>query len=382
MIELGQHYRFVFSIGGFYDFISYGQLVSFLMIEEVGNVLPTFQLEVDLIEEDVIRVMNEGNVLQVAYGRDMDSMVTTKLRIMRLDTTNTGADKRKVVVKGFFDAVNFLNSSRQRIFKDRKSIDVIREVVGDYFRFLPNKLTCQDNQTWIQPSISDKKFVNELWLHMDAKSVPLVGISSDGEFIMKGIDELNDSKWTLHYGSLQGDTYIPYDNDYSVEVRSGFINAWYGYGRSKKLYEWEEGNQSLTEEEAEVFMAHSKYLNRDASSVMKYDNASFLNDNVHPNYWKSYMKNMSYLAVGSSVKLTVRTTDYFFPVKVLDTAVILDQKMDMQPRESSTFLAGRYVISKVCRSISANTYAMTLEMHRDALNMITGALKKDKTDVS
>lgn len=374
MIEVKNQYRFVFSIGEFDDFISVSQLVSFLMIEEVGNVLPTFQLEVDLIEEDVIRVLNEGNILRVSFGRDMDSMIETRLRIMRLDTTLIGADKRKVIVRGFFDALGYLNVSKQRIFKEKKSIDVIEEVVKDYFEFDSNKLKCSDLQTWIQPNTSDKKFVNELWLHMNAPSVPLVGISTDGIFIMKGVDELDDVKWTLSHADLRDEFYIPYDNTYSVEVRSGFINAWYGYGRTKKLYDWELGNQSIVEEKADVFLAQAMHLNRDASIASKYDNASFMNDNVHSKYWESYMRNMAYLSVGSSVKLSVRCTNYFFPVKVLDTAVIIDQRTDVQ-RTASDFLAGRYVVSKVCRSISANTCLMTLEMHRDSLNMITGDFK-------
>ena len=54
MIDFKGQFRFVFSIADFDDFLSAGQVITFTVFEEAGNVLPSFRLEIKLIEEDVI----------------------------------------------------------------------------------------------------------------------------------------------------------------------------------------------------------------------------------------------------------------------------------------------------------------------------------------
>ncbi len=376
MIDIKGQFRFVFSIADFDDFLSAEQVITFTVFEEAGNVLPSFRLEIKLIEEDVIKVMNEGNILQVSYGRDQDHMRTCDLRILRMDTYPDGDHFRRVLLSGLIDAIGWLNVTHCRGFKDKTSLDVIDEVAADYFTVDLRGNTARDTMLWLQPGITNKRFINEVWLHSHIPdSTPLVGITADKRFLLRSTTQLKDIDWRLVYGDLTDDKDIPYQSNYHVEMRSGFINSWYGYGREKKLVDWESGNVVFDNEEAEVFLAQAKTLNRMEEITPRFDNASFLNDNVHENYWSAFMRNLSYLTMGSSVKLVVRVTDYYFDVDVLDSVLFLDRRQDDKKEEVIEFFSGRYVVSKVVRNLSSSQFTMSLELCRETLNSGKGDLR-------
>lgn len=376
MVDIKGQFRFVFSIGEFDDFLSSEQVETFTVIEEVGNVLPSFRLEIKLIEEDVIKVFNEGNVLKVSYGRDQDHMRSCELRVLRMDTYPDGDDFRRVLLSGLVDAVGWLNTSYCRYYQNKTSLDVIQEVGGEYFDVVLNGNTARDTMTWLQPGITNKRFINEVWLHSNIPdTVPLVGITADKRFIIRTTRQLKEIDWRLVYSGLNGHTDIPYQSNYHVEVRSGFMNSWYGYGRDKKLFDWEMGNTVFENQQAEVFLAQARTLNRSSGVKTRFDNASFINDNVHDNYWAAFMRNLSYLVSGSSVKLMVRVVDYYFDVDILDSVIFLDRRQDDKKEEVIEFFSGRYVVGKVVRNLSNRQFTMGLELYREALNSGKGEMR-------
>lgn len=87
------------------------------------------------------------------------------------------------------------------------------------------------------------------------------------------------------------------------------------------------------------------------------------------------MRNLSYLTMGSSVKLVVRVTDYYFDVDVLDSVLFLDRRQDDKKEEAIEFFSGRYVVSKVVRNLSSSQFTMSLELCRETLNSGKGDLR-------
>ena len=150
----------------FKDFLSFEQLLTFTIIEEAGNVLPTFRLEMKLIEEEIIKRFNEGCVLTMSYGRDDQHMKTSYLRIMRMDTYPVGNIERAVMLRGFVDAMGWLNTTHCDYYPNMTAIEVIQATAGQFFRVDTNGLVSQDRMTWIQPNISFKRFINEVWMHI------------------------------------------------------------------------------------------------------------------------------------------------------------------------------------------------------------------------
>ena len=153
------------------------------------------------------------------------------------------------------------------------------------------------------------------------------------------------------------------------------MNSWYGYGRDKKLFDWEMGNTVFENQQAEVFLAQARTLNRSSGVKTRFDNASFTNDNVHDNYWAAFMRNLSYLVSGSSVKLMVRVVDYYFDVDILDSVIFLDRRQDDKKEEVIEFFSGRYVVGKVVRNLSNRQFTMGLELYREALNSGKGEMR-------
>lgn len=380
MISINDQLIFVFNIGEYDDFLAFEQLVTFSIIEEAGNVLPSFLLEMELIEEEVIKAFNEGNPLFVEYGRDLEHLKMCRLRILRMDTNPAGNDKRMVLLRGLLDEMGWLNTTHCNLYPNMTALEVMRKVAEPYFLF-DTTLTSQDRMNWIQPNISNKRFVNEVWMHTNLPgAAPLVAITADKRFIVKSTAQLNNEiKWKLTSGNLIDDTFIPYQGGYSLESRSGFFNSWFGYGRHKKVFDWEAGNTIFSDQDVKVFLAQAKSLNRQADTKPRYDNASFRNDNVHPAYWDAFLRNMSYLTSGSSVKLTCRVVNYYFDVSVLDSVLFLDRIQgvgeNQSKQEAQRFVSGRYVVSKVVRNISNRQYAMMLELNKETMNEEEGGLR-------
>ena len=95
MIGVEGQYIFRFSIGEFEDFISNDDLVYFNLIEEAGNVLPTFELTFTSANEKLLSTLNEGNILQVSFGRELDHLIDVELIISKNNSNRAGEDLRE-----------------------------------------------------------------------------------------------------------------------------------------------------------------------------------------------------------------------------------------------------------------------------------------------
>jgi hypothetical protein len=349
----------------------------FKIIEESGNVLPSFELVFKVKDEKILSYLNEGTDFKVTYGRDTDSTTDSMLMVLNKSYSRQGKDSRVLRATGLYAAPNYISGSGLKITTPLSSVEVMKQVVSKYFKPVFNLEVSNDVQTWIQHNVSDKTFVNELWLRSYVEGSFLAcGISSSGEFILKDIrqDLQNKHDWRFTSSpTLKND--ILYDGDFGIEDSSGFLNNWMGYGRERMVYNLETGENELTTEEMLPILSLTKKLSRRAGIEERFASSATRNDNVHRYYWASYLNNLMKLVMMSAIKVKIGFGNKDVPIKILDKVMLNDDSVGAFGNEASEFHSGLYYVSKVVRTLQNRQVYTICEMCRESLGNIKGDLK-------
>jgi hypothetical protein len=371
MIQVQGSYLFRFSIATQSDFISEANFITFTLVEEAGNFLPTFQLAFYLQNDDILRYLNEGNNLTVSFGRDSSVLVDAKLAITKCVSQRVGEGKRYVSVVGMYSALDYLNNSQFFISDAKSGVEVIRDIVSKYFKPVFNISASNDLQRWISPGISDRRFVEQMWHHSYLPdSFIAVGISSDGQFILKDVKAELKTKydWNLTKEVRVGGVDLTFNNDAVTESNTGFINSWLGYGKSNTVYDLEAGTQETITSVPEPVVALTKQLARRANVEAKNASSCIQNDNVHSNYWLASLQNLTSLASFSAISVTLSYSGGFFPMRVLDKVMFSDDDIQSRRNASAEFHSGIYFISRISRTLANRQLNTVLLLVRESFN--------------
>lgn len=374
MISVEGQYIFIFSLADKGDFIDEDDLISFLLVEEAGNVLPTFDFGFTTKDETILRYLNEGNNLKISFGKDKDSLIDIELVISSFVFHRAGESKLVIEIKGLYSALPYISTGKIRTINS-SGIAAINQVVSDYFIPDFNIIASSDSQNWIQHNIPDKKFVNEIWMHSYlANSFIGVGISSNGEFILKDMKALVAEDPSYRFTTnIEKDTDIYYDGDYVVTSNAGFLNHWIGYGRQKHLFTIEEGSELNSLQSSESLLALTGTLARSAAISKRIAQAGVLSDNVHANYWNAFLQNLQSLAIFSSCQITLSFHNIYIPLRILNLVMFLDTGIGQ--KQATEYYSGKYFVSKVARSISNRQFTTTVQLSRESLSDSRGELR-------
>jgi hypothetical protein len=376
MIGVDGQYLFRFKLGERDDFIREEDLILFKLVEEAGNVLPTFVLSFTTYEDDIIQYIHEGSDLEVSFGKDRSGMVDIKLIITRVEPIRSGDQKRMIAVTGMMSAMSYLAADRTLITDSVSGIEAMKLVASKYFDTSStfNIEKSSGKMRWIQPNIPDRAFVNHCWMHSDVTdSFCAVGISSDGKFICKDIKKDLKTKFKWRFTSdIREDYDINYDGDFTIDLNSGMMNNWVGYPREKVVYNLEEGTSEAVMESTSPITALTKEIARRADIEKRYAMAGMINENVHENFWRAYLRNLSHLAMFSQVNVVLSFGNRFLPIRVLDQVMFKEDSVSRPKQESSEFLSGVYYVSKVARIVQNRQFATTVQICRESFNQLKG----------
>ncbi len=297
-----------------------------------------------------------------------------KFIIHNSSTNRFGQGKITCVANGTLSALSY-HANNLLITPKQDGHTTIKQVTSKQFIFDTNILVPpSDTMNWIQPNISDKKFVSDVWLHTYIPdSFIATGISMDNHFIIRDVKKKFNAgitDWNLT-SNVTTDKDINYDGDYSHDSKAGFINAWMGYTREKPIYDLDSGEFSLVSQEVKPLIAITDKLMRRADIEKKNAEIGVKNSNIHDNYWKAYLANLSSLAVFSTIKLSVSFQNQFKRVRLLDS--IMFKEVDTQNSHASMeYSSGLYIVSKVGRILSNKQYITVLELCRESINQPLG----------
>jgi hypothetical protein len=197
----------------------------------------------------------------------------------------------------------------------------------------------------------------------------MIGITSNGIFRIRSLKEMlvgGGYDWVFAYGTTSESTAtnILYNYDAVVESETGFHNMWSGYDRTKTVYNLVTGETEITQPSINSSFITSQ-LDRLAITTRSVE-AGAINENVHSNYWKSYLDNLSNLVRFSSTVVKLTFDHFYYPIKILDLAMF--REPDLNNVVSIETYSGLYIVSKITRTISSKKLNTAVTLTREALN--------------
>jgi len=381
-IEVKDHFYFSFSVGDLEDFLGVDTLDRFRVIERAGNRLPEFDFAFKTNDDSVLANINESINISVRYGKTKEGLSVSTLNPVTMETMKVGSNLRLIGMTGFLASLGYQNNAEKETYPSKKASEVIYEVVNRHFKTNNIEIdeSDDDSMTWIQPNHIDKRFVSDVWLHSNyGNSFPVVGITMDEKFLLKDFRKLAAKQpydWRLITGTMTDPAKdIPLDGDIFIKSRAGMINSWVGYGRKKLVFNLEDGDSELIDEEVQNIIAETDGLSRRADIESRLAKMGVLNDNCHEYYWRAYQWNISNLAVFSSLQGHAAFSGFFEPVRVLNVVEYNEDQTDTLSELREDHVSGRYIVTRVVRTLAAGNLSTVLQFCRESMNDLKGDVR-------
>jgi hypothetical protein len=383
MISVEGSYTATFKIAEFDDFLDRSNFVRCIIVEETGNVLPTFELQFFLNKNSqtdmkLINYLNEGNIIEIVIGREEPYLTNVRMIITHKIIVATGDERYSVVLTGIYNAFEYLSDCKM-LGANGDGVTVLKQVVQEHFLTDFNLLTSKDvAQDWIQPNIPDKQFVDELWMHSYIpNSFIMTAITCDGIFKLKDMKELLKAdpkyQWVLTNATAQKPNELTYSGDFLVETETGITNVWVGFGREKTVLNSDTGEQSLITQDINPMLSQTSKVDRTSAVTHRVDAFGLLNDNVHLKYWDAYWQNLRNLIVFSSMSIQLSVPYFNIPPRVLDM-VFLSESPGLGP-DPASYNAGLYLITRVAINLTKEMITLSIRLNREGLNELQGDLQ-------
>jgi hypothetical protein len=364
------------TIGGNIDFLGREDFYGLTIVEEAGNVLPTFSLTFKSDNEKLIQSMNEGNQLELKFGKTFDSLKDIQLTTTKLKLMKEGAEFRIYEATGFCAEVDYVTEHELAVVSQKSGIEAVIETAGNFFAQVnANIQKSNGKQSWIRHNISGKAFVNKCAMHSDlGTSFPMIAITAENEFILKDFETATaggglDYDWRFTKNLIDPARDILFDSDYLHTSKAGFVNSWIGYGRETIAYDVVSGESQIVFEQPETVLALAKELDKATSITERYGGTQILSDNVHENYWNAYNHNLIQLANLSKIDCLLSFTDEYYEIKPLDL-IMFNDKATEETSAAGEYTSGLYLCSKVVRKIESDRLLTTVMLNREAFNSV------------
>jgi hypothetical protein len=373
-IEIVGQYYLKIDIGNREDFIMPNNLKKFVLIEEAGNVLPVFELYcvVDETDSDLWKVLNENQDVKITMGKDSNNTESGTFYITKLKIFPNATNNVELALTGMLKQINYIAKRYNEITDEKNSIDVIKDKAGQYFTVDIGDVQTNDKQYWINYNLSDKFFINQLWLHGKPKTTTYgIAILMDDTFRIRYLQPKNNNQKSYDWRFIverTEDTDIDIGADYTYKSENGFLNIIGGYGKTKKIHELEKQDYTdIESKDGEIFFANTDTLNKNTDVEKKVTRLAPINENTHKDYWQAYIDNVTQLCTTSTLSFTNSFYQRYEKIHPLD--VIMVQHPDKEHKVFD-YISGLYIITKVVRNIDAQGLVIHVVANRETPNKI------------
>lgn len=370
MIGITGKYLCKFKLANIDNFIREDQLIMFKLIEETGNVLPLFELVFSLSNNfELEKFLNNGNYLDVTFGKDLNNLESIRLYIFDTTKSSVSNNSRMYRTVGVGVSLTYNSECFVKTYGG-KSVDVIKEIAGKYFKVIDETDGSDDEMNWIQPNTNNRKFINELWLHStlkDKTDTLLVGINASGEFRMRSMIKAlsNPAEFTFTSTSIDSDKTFVYESVPSFQDDRGFSSAIGGQPKSTLLHDSSQNvSMYATPEKINTMVNGDQGVSGLGKRVGK---SRISNQNMHSNYQLSYDYNVRNLLMLQSTKAKVTFNNQTIPVNLLDT-VLLKTVDNQNSRSASEVDSGVWFVDKKARIIANKELKTIITLCRDGSN--------------
>lgn len=342
--------------------VQYSELISFTSIEECGLLLPVFKISLIISDIKNLSYFHEGSIIKLAIGKTKKDLKYINLQVVQISETLESAKNLSIVATLY--KPSYSRTTKIRPFSNKTTVEVLKEIVGAYFEIESNISISSDRRNWFQFGLSDKNFVEFLWLNSSISSgILALGCSAtDNKFIIKDIiKEFTKSSYDFRASyKQQNKEDFQISNIFGTSGSYGFYNSWKAHNKTGFNF-----NPSTSEFESFDF---------GISSLLSTSNKISNNDEVEKDmvdityssdfsYSRAKKYNLFALSNYSKYQIEVESVGYFHEIKLLDK-IYLDLKE--QSKNNEEYFSGNYLVSRVVRSIVNNQYSTKVTLTRES----------------
>jgi hypothetical protein len=377
MITLHNQFQISFKLGKYSDFILLDDLHRFIIEEYATGALPTFELGFVTKDENILALMNIGNSLVINIGIDNEMSDPITLYIVKVETSRSNYPFCDVYLSGVCHSNTYANKTKVRNINKTSAL-AIKEVVSSFKWHNKNNEVSSDSMVWRQCSVSDREFVQHLFLRSYiANSQMLMGIDTQGNFLLRDLKKIlnrKDRDFTFKKSKTKEDNnkVLQYQGCLYSNISSynSYVTTKDKTFKSIDLIQGTTADSSVT---VKNYMSISP-LSRDTSNKTQQVLPRFTNtSNKHANYESVYLKNLAQLNLLQGGIQTVECNNFYFPIKVLDL-VYYESETISDKHISSPYESGTYLVSKVSRCIQNKVLTTTVTLCNEFMNDQKGAL--------
>ena len=194
----------IFSIGDYNDFLTEDQLLFLKIVEIAHNTLPEFEVQFKITNSNILKMLNETNTLRLQMGqKDIEIDINLKVYKKHIEMKSDG--NFTITARGLLFNKDFLFTPQRRCFGNTTSagqmisgLEVIAGVARETFKSVESNVEAsQDYMLRIQPNVSNKKFIDEVWKTLyTPETMILLGITTAGKYKIRDLKKLAPTKPT------------------------------------------------------------------------------------------------------------------------------------------------------------------------------------------
>lgn len=374
MIEYSNQFKMLFSIGPYEDFIAEENMVQLKILEQAGNVMPMMEMTFKCNQSKMLKYLNETNPLKVQLGVK-EIKIDTEYRIYHKSIDYDSNGWYIITLYCLMNISNYLLAPRRRTFGNELSdgtpisgLEVMMTVASENFTGLETNIQkSEDLMLRIQPGISNKQFIDEIWSTLYVPdSFVLVGVTMAGQFRIMDMRTLvtTDPVWNFTYkvSKPQHDIEV---KKRTIDDNSGINNYLFGYIRQQEFWNEDTLEHYVSTTGNSTLMSMSQNFSRD--NIWMQNTQVATNDNMFNEYWECRANNLANWALFSSVNSQVWYEPGWYDVKVLDLVMCQLQDPNGQPEEAFSGLA---MVSAVSRIFKNRQIKTVVSLNREGFNVI------------
>lgn len=344
-------------------------LDEFYVIEETGNMLPTFSIAFRG-SGGWKRYWNENSHLKIemSTNRSDKKVIDTKVAILSKNVKDIGNGLFSYQAQGVYvgdkSATAFCQTPFIQTLGPCTGTECLEKCAEKFFKKVTNKAQSSGNHPWFQTHQSFKKFMDYVVQHSWIEnSFVSVGITMNGEYII--IDTAKECKgepaWV--FGD-KGDKAILLAAPPVTKSRSGALNTFGGYGLDLPIISAENGLRTNYQVKVDLGLTGKNHAETGNIQRRTLAPVYFSGSNEDSGFIKA-PANYTYGQLLLSMEvMEVTTLALDREVKVLDVIKVLDIESNENKTQQDS--SGKYLVAKVVRGVSGNIAMMRIQMTRDS----------------
>lgn len=368
-------YKMSVTIGTYEDFLKEDKFISFTLIDNVGLSLPYWELVFDCVYPEILALLNEKQTITVQIGTDTNTLVPFELVIKKPIIIPKSADCSEVTLRGFNNMLAYLeNENASASAQEETSIELMQRFATKYgLTFSTNLEQTTDKMVYLQPNISDYKFLFSEWLHSNS--------GTDGDIIIPTITASNKftynslNKLVLDYDAEKTKTFTdvaPEEKEYLVDANqlgssnTTIANTFGNYFKDRFIFDVSKGVQTLVSIKNNVPIISESSNISVAEGISKVAGFFMQGSNVHLNYYKQELSNRQKWFSIQSSKQWVSVNDIF--VQDLEPGMLTMYMTKKSNNQVNDQTSGLYLITKRVLSVKDRAVKTNFQLSRENLN--------------